>query len=164
MTSHRQIMVQLAQAIQASEAVATYCYQHFGRALAINVGAYPDGVPDEKDAPFLWIHAADDENESVATDETFTVRMVVGGLVQGENGERKIERVVVQRTEAINGLAVNGGNEIVEDLRDMILAIVREARAGAYVTRIRREENDISHFPLEWAVIYVEYNEPEALT
>ena len=164
MTSHRQIMVQLAQAIQASEAVATYCYQHFGRALAIHVGAYPDGIPGEKESPYLWIYAANDENDIVAADETFMVCMEVGGCVTGENGERKIERVVVQRTAAINGLTVNGGNEIVEDLRDMILAIVREARAGAYVTRIRREENDISHFPLEWAVIYVEYNEPEALT
>ena len=45
----------------------------------------------------------------------------------------------------------------------MLIGIVRSCRAGAYPIRIRRDENDISHFPLEWAVVYVEYNEPEAL-
>ena len=50
-----------------------------------------------------------------------------------------------------------------EDLRDIIMRIVRNAHAGAIVNRIRREENDISHFPLEWAVFYVEYLEPESL-
>lgn len=164
MISHRQIMINVAQAIQASEEIAAYCYQHFGRALAINVGAYPNGVPGEADSPFLWIHAANEENEEVMSDETFSVRMVVGGCVTGPDGEKVIERVVAERTAAVNGLTINGGNEIVEDLRDMILAIVRDAAAGAFVTRMRREENDISHFPLEWAVVYVEYNEPESLT
>lgn len=164
MKSHREIMVKLAEAIQANAEIATYCYQHFGRALAINVGAYPHGIPGEADSPFLWIHAADEENESVADDGTFTVRMVVAGCVEGSGGERVIENVVVPRTASVNGLTINGGNKIVEDLRDMILAIARKAGAGAYVQRIRRYENDISHFPLEWAETYVEYEEPEALT
>jgi hypothetical protein len=156
-------MTNLATAIQASEDVATYCYRHFGRALAINVGAYANGIPDENDSPFLWIHAADDENEQVGSEDSFTVRVVVAGCVKGADGERYIENVVVPRSASVNGLAINGGNAIVEDLRDMIIGIVREAKAGAYPVRIRREENDISHAPLEWAVIYIEYNEPEAL-
>ena len=85
------------------------------------------------------------------------------GCVKGADGERYIENVVVPRSASVNGLVINGGNAIVEDLRDMIIGIVREAKAGAYPIRIRREENDISHAPLEWAVIYIEYNEPEAL-
>lgn len=156
-------MAKLAEAIQASDDVATYCYQHFGRALAINVGAYANGIPDENDSPFLWIHAADDENEQVGSEDSFTVRLVVAGCVKGADGERYIENVVVPRTTSVNGLTINGGNAIVEDLRDMIIGIVRDAKAGAYPIRIRREENDISHFPLEWAVIYIEFNEPEAL-
>ena len=163
MKSHRQILTRLAETIQASEAVAAYCRKHFGRGLAINVGAYANGISSEEDSPFLWIHAADDENESGQIDETFTVRAVVAGCVKGADGETYIENVLAERTETANGLIVNGGNQIVEDLRDLIIGIIREAKAGAYPIRIRREENDISHTPLEWAVIYIEYSEPEAL-
>lgn len=156
-------MTNLAEAIRDSAAVAEYCRLHFGRALAINVGAYASGIPDESASPFLWIHAADAENESVGSEDNFTVRLVVAGCVNGADGERYIENVVTERTETANGLTINGGNLVVENLRDIIIGIVRNAAAGAYPVRIRREENDISHVPLEWAVIYVEYNEPEAL-
>lgn len=164
MTSHRSILVNVAQAIQADDAIALYCYRHFGRALAINVGAYANGVPEEDASPFLWIHAADDENESVAADETFTVRLVVAGCVKGADGEQYIENVVTQRTASVNGLTINGGNVVVEDLRDMIIETMRHANAGAYLRRVRREENDIAHYPLEWAEIYAEYEEPETLS
>lgn len=164
MTSHRQIMINAASAVQASAEIAAYCVQHFGRPLEIHVGAYPTGIPGEKEAPFLWVIPAAVENESVATDESFVIHMIVGGLVKGPDGEKCVRVVGVERTGASNGLVINGGNKIVEDLRDMILAIVREARAGAIVSRIRRAENDISHFPLEWAEMYVEYIEPESLT
>ena len=164
MISHRQILVNLATAIKDSAAVAAYCIEHFGRGLAINVGAYASGIPNENASPFLWIHAADEENESVASDETFTVRLVVAGCVRGADGERYIENTVAERTATANGLVVNGGNKVVEDLRDILIGIVRDCGAGAFPVKIRREENDISHAPLEWAVIYVEYNEPEALT
>ena len=164
MISHRQIMINAADAVRASGEIAAYCIQHFGRPLEIHVGAYPTGIPGEKEAPFLWVIPAAVENESVATDESFIIHMVVGGLVKGPDGEKYIRAVGVERTETENGLIVNGGNKIVEDLRDMVLAIVRDARAGAIVSRIRRAENDISHFPLEWAEMYVEYIEPESLT
>ena len=163
MTSHRSILTNLATTIQASTDVADYCHRHFGRALAINVGAYANGIPKDDESPFLWIHAAADENESVGSEDTFTVRLVVAGCVKGPDGERYIENKVVERSTTENGLTINGGNVVVEDLRDMIIGIVRDAKAGAYPVKIRREENDISHSPLEWAVVYVEYNEPEAL-
>ena len=163
MISHRQIMINAADAVRASGEIAAYCIQHFGRPLEIHVGAYPTGIPGEKEAPFLWVIPAAVENESVATDESFIIHMVVGGLVEGANGEKYIRAVGVERTETENGLIVNGGNKIVEDLRDMVLAIVRDARAGAIVSRIRRAENDISHFPLEWAEVHVDYFEPEEL-
>lgn len=162
MTSHRTIMTNVGAAVCASEAVRDYCVLHFGRGLAVNVGAYPNGIPGEDDSPFMWIQPKD-ENESVNADETFTVRIVIGGCVKGADGENVIEDVVAPRTETANGLTVNGGNKVVEDLRDMILGIVRDAKAGAIVSRIRREENDISHFPLEWATCFVEYFEPESL-
>jgi hypothetical protein len=64
---------------------------------------------------------------------------------------------------ALELLTLNGGNAIVEELRDICMYVVRNAGAGAIVNRIRREENDISHFPLEWATFFVEYLEPESL-
>ena len=45
MKSHRQILTRLAETIQASEAVEDYCREHFGRGMAINVGAYANGIP-----------------------------------------------------------------------------------------------------------------------
>ena len=163
MTSHREIMTNAARAVCSSTQVLEYCMQHFGRGLAVNVGAYPQGVPGEKDAPFLWLTPADDENESVAVDQTFTMRGVLGGLVRGPSGEKVITVVETARTASANGLTINGGNKIVEDLRDMILGVMRNAKAGARVLRIRRQENDMAHFPLEWAEFFVEYMEPEDL-
>lgn len=162
MTSHRTIMNNAATAVCNSEAVRDYCVQNFGCGLDVHVGAYAAAVPGEKQSPFLWI-TAEDENEALKEDDLFSVRFVVAGLVKGENGEKVIENVVTPRTANANGLTLNGGNAIVEDLRDIIMRIVRNANAGAIVNRIRREENDISHFPLEWATFFVEYLEPESL-
>ena len=163
MTSHRTILTNIGQAVRASEDVLTYCRTNFGRGLAVHVGAYPDGVPDVDGSPFRWIQPRD-ESEAEKTDETFSVLLTVGGCVKGPDGEGVINNVVAERTASANGLVVNGGNKIVEDLRDIILGIVRNAKAGAAVARIRRDENDISHFPLEWANVYVDYYEPESLT
>jgi len=163
MIAHRTIMTNIAAAVCESAMVLDYCRANFGRGIAVQVGAYPNGVPDDKDSPFLWILAVD-ENEKEKVDETFTVRLVVGGCVKGPDGETVINNVLAERTEAANGLVVNGGNLIVENLRDIILGVVRNARAGAIVAKIRRDENDISHFPLEWANVYVDYFEPESLT
>ena len=162
MISHRQIMANVAAAVYDSADVRDYCISNFGRGLAVHVGAYAQGIPGENDSPFLWLTPRE-ENEEVAVDSTFTVRMIVGGMVKGENGEKVITNTLHERTATENGLTINGGNKVVEDLRDMIIGVVRGAAAGAIVQRIRREENDISHFPLEWAEIYVEYMEPEAL-
>ncbi len=163
MISHRTVMANAARAVCDSAEVRAYCLANFGRGLAVHVGAYGDAVPGVKQAPFFWLTPVE-ENDAVNADETFTVRMVLGGCVKGPNGERVINNVVQERTETENGLTINGGNAIVEDLRDMIIPIIRNAKAGARISAIRREENDISHFPLEWAVIFVEYFEPESLT
>lgn len=162
MTAHRAILNALATKIAESTDVRDYCITHFGRGLAVHVGAYAAAVPDEKEAPFCWI-TPKDENEATKDDDLFTVRVVIGGLVRGAGGEKVITNVVTERTETQNGLTLNGGNAIVEDLRDLILVIARNANAGAIVNRIRREENDIAHFPLEWATFYVEYLEPDTL-
>lgn len=163
MTAHRQIMNSIATAIAESEAVRDFCIENFGRGLAVHVGAYAAAVPGEREAPFCWI-TPQDENEATKDDDLFTVRIVIGGLVKGPSGEKVITNVVIERTETDNGLTLNGGNAIVEDLRDLILVLVRNAKAGAIVNRIRREENDIAHFPLEWATFYVEYLEPDSLS
>jgi hypothetical protein len=163
MTAHRQILNNVATAIAESEAVRDFCVANFGRGLAVHVGAYAAAVPGEKEAPFCWI-TPEEENEATKEDDLFTMRVVIGGLVKGSGGEKVITNVVTERTDTANGLTLNGGNAIVEELRDIILVIVRNANAGAIVNRIRREENDISHFPLEWALFHVEYLEPDSLS
>lgn len=163
MTAHRQILNNVATAIAASEDVRDFCISHFGRGLAVHVGAYAAAVPSEKDSPFCWLMPMDDENEATKDDDLYTVRIVVGGIVKGAGGEKVINNVVIERTATANGLTLNGGNAIVEELRDMILVLVRNAKAGAIVNRIRRQEQDIEHHPLSWAVMQVEYLEPDSL-
>lgn len=162
MTSHRQIMNNAAMAVRDSARVLEYCKDNFGRGIDINVGAYAQGIPTAEDSPFLWIQPKE-ENEAVNQDETFTVRFTVGGCVKGEGGEKVIMNRITQRTLEQNGLTLNGGNAIVENLRDIIMEVVRNAKAGARVVAMRRVENDIAHFPLEWAEFFVDYFEAESL-
>lgn len=156
-------MNNLATAIANSASVLEYCIANFSRGLAVHVGAYAQAIPSENDSPFCWISATD-ENEAIKEDDLFTVRVVIGGLVKGAGGEKVITNIVTPRTATANGLTLNGGNAIVENLRDLILTVARNAAAGAIVNRIRREENDIAHFPLEWATFFIEYLEPDSLT
>lgn len=162
MTSHRLIMNNAATTVRDSAEVLEYCKKNFGRGIDINVGAYAQGIPSAEDSPFLWIQPKE-ENEAVNQDETFTVRFTVGGCVKGEGGEKVIVNRVTQRTSQQNGLTLNGGNAVVENLRDIIMQVVRNAKAGARVVAMRRVENDIAHFPLEWAEFFVDYFEAESL-
>lgn len=162
MTAHRSIMVKMGEAVRDATAVLNSAITISGKGLAVHVGAYPDGIPDVKDAPFLWLYASG-ENESEKADETFTVHGVVGACIVGTNGERVIKDVETARTSMSNGLTVNGANAKVEELRDLCIAAIRAARCGAIVSRISRWENDISHFPLEWAEFEFDFMEPESL-
>lgn len=155
-------MVNAAKTILSSEEVLSYCIAHFGRGLDINVGAYAQGIPSEADSPFLWIQPKD-ENEAVNSDSVFSVRFTVGGCVKGPEGEKILADVVAERSDRSNGLVVNGGNAIVEGLRDLVMKVVRDAKAGSRVVAMRRVENDISHFPLEWAEFFVDYVEDVSL-
>lgn len=167
MISHRQVMTNAAMAVRDSAAVRDYCVRHFGRGLEIVVGAYPgtedaSGIPGVKESPFLWIYATG-ENEDVKTDEKFTMHATVGGCVSGPDGEQVISNVVTPRSESANGLIVNGGNKVVEDLRDSIMAVIEGSLPGAIIDKMRRTENDLSHFPLEWAEFEVDFMDPETI-
>ena len=163
MTADRQLMVNMGTAASDSAAVLSFAGQQFGRGPAVNVGAYAAGLPSEKDTPFLWLFAEPTDNEVVNADETFTVHGVVGCCVLGPDGEKKITNEVAERTAVANGLTVNGGNAIVEELRDLILKAILGAGVGAIPERVRLVENDISHFPLDWAEFEIDYREFRAL-
>ena len=162
MTPHRQILNNLATAIAESDDVLDFCVAKFARGLAVHVGAYAAAFPGEKDSPFCWI-TPEEENEATKEDDLFTVRVVVGGCVKGAGGEKVITNEVTPRTATANGLTLNGGNATIEELRDLVMLVARNANAGAIVNRIRREENDIEHFPLSWAVMHIEYIEIDSL-
>jgi len=163
MTAHRQILNTLAEKIAGSAAVLDFCINNFGRGLAVHVGAYAAQFPGEADSPFCWI-MPEEENEATKEDDLFTVRVVVGGCVKGAGGERVITNEIAPRTATANGLTLNGGNATIEELRDIVMLVARNANAGAIVNRIRREENDIEHFPLSWAVMHIEYLEIDSLS
>lgn len=168
MTSHRSIMVNAATAVRDSLDVKTAAVSAFGKGLLVIVGAYPgtedeSGIPGKDAAPFLWMFA-DGDNEEKAVDQTFRVRCVVAACVTDANGGCVISSTVTARTDSANGLIVNGGNKTVEDFRDTLIGVIRDAHAGAIVQRIRKTENDVSHYPLEWAEFDIEYMEPETLS
>lgn len=164
MTSHRTIMVRAAEAIMDSDTVLKYCVEHFGRGLDINVGAYAQGIPTADDSPFLWLLPDDSDNEAVNDDSTFSVRFVLGGCVKGPDGEQYIGDMVKARDDKHNGLTVNGGNAIVESLRDIIMCVIRNAKCGARIVKMRRSENDMAHFPLEWAEFFVDFVEDVSMS
>ena len=156
MTSHHTVMKNVATAVYESAAVNEYAVNNFGRGLDVHVGAYPHQIPNEADAPFLWI-TAKEENEDVMTDETFSVRCIVGACVKGENGEKVLNNVLHERSDTANGLTINGGSPVVEDFRDLIISVIEDDSMGAILHRVRRTENDIAHFPLEWAEFYLDF-------
>lgn len=155
MISHRQIMINMGTAVRDSQAVLDYCVANFSRGLDIHVGAYADQFPGEEDSPVLLI-LSDGESETVATDETFAVSFIVGGCPLGPNGEKVVNNVLTERTNAANGLVVNGANKVIEDLRDIILGVIRDAKCGARIVNFTRSENDLAHQPFEWAAFAVE--------
>ena len=164
MLCHRQILVAAGAAVRDSTAVLNECVASFGCGLSVHVGAYPDGIPGAHDAPFLWLFAdADIDSSETNSDSVFTIHGIVGACVVDASGEKRICDVVTPRTASANGLAVNGGNAAVEALRDKCLCAIREAKCGAIVSTTRRRENDVSHYPLEWAALEVDFLEPESL-
>ena len=154
--SHRQIMLNLALAIRDSKEVLDYCISNFSRGLDIHVGAYADQIPTEDDSPVLWIFA-DGDSESVATDEKFSVSAIVAGCPLGPDGEKVINNLLTKRSQLSNGLVVNGANQIIEDLRDIILSVARNSCCGARIVNFTRSESDFAHQPLEWAAFKIEF-------
>ena len=68
------------------------------------------------------------------------------------------------RNERSNGLIVFGSLNILDSFRNCLNRILNENDFGLPVMKVTMKNTSSSHYPLEWAVMYVEYNEPEALT
>ena len=163
MVTHRSILIAAAKAVADDETLLAFSCEHFGRGLAVHVGAYAMDIPGEDEAPFVWIRSAEGDHESVKADETFTLAVSVGACMTGEDGEKKLAETIRERTGTANGLTVNGGNLVTEELRDRVLAVIRAAQVGAIPDRVRVTADDLSHFPLEWAEGEVDYIEFESL-
>lgn len=164
MISHRQIILNLATAIANDAEVLAKSKEAFGSGLKVIVGAYGDQVPGTADAPFLWVLPEAVENGEVDEDQSFAVELDIGAVVKGPDGEKYLKFEVMKRGENSNGLIVNGGAKLVEDFRDFLARkVIEEYRPGAILSRIRRVEEDLEHFPLSVAAMYLEFNEPETL-
>ena len=158
MNTHRQVMVDMGKGVRDSTAVRDFCVQKFDKGIEVHVCAYAANIPGEAAAPFLWIFP-----EPTTADKTFAVHCIVGCIVKGANGEKKITETITARTDSANGMVVNGGDDTVDALRSLIIAAIRATQCGAIQTRIAQTEADISHFPLEWAEFLFEFTEYEAL-
>lgn len=163
MNTHRQIMVTMGEAVRDSEAVRSFCVERFGRGLAAHICAYAATIPDERDAPFLWLYPEPTDDELKNADKTFAVHCIVGCCAKGESGEKKIIETVTERTATANGLTISGAGDTVDALRELCIAAIRAKKCGAIQTRIAQTEADISHLPLEWAEFLFEFTEFEAV-
>ena len=156
------VRVAAARLVAASEAIALYCRENFGRALLVCVDRYGvDGVPGEADAPYAWLYT-DGENElGNVSAESFEFVVEVGAV---DDSLRPSYNQEAARTASANGLVLGGIAEKVERLRELVLDAITSGHVGACFNTAARSENSMSGFPLEYAALRLNYSYPETLS
>lgn len=161
MTNHAQIKSNLARAICEDDAVRSFCVEHFGRGALVIVDWYgAQGVPGVKEAPFVFIYSADENDAGFVDEETFAVHIVCAGVSSAAKPERSVDQ---QRTAEDNGLVVNGIAAEIEELRNLVESVINRGRLGAVARTFTRVESSTAEWPLEWAKLNVEFFEPETM-
>lgn len=161
MTNHAQIKSNLARAICEDDAVRDFCVEKFGRGALVIVDWYgAQGVPGVKEAPFVFIYSADENDAGFVDEETFTVHVVCGGVSGSDKPERSVHE---SRTATTNGIVVNGISAEMEELRNLVEAVVVRGGLGAVARTFTRVESSTAEWPLEWAKLNVEFFEPSTM-
>lgn len=161
MTSHSQIKLNLAQAIADDEAVVAYCVEKFGRAPLVIVDWFgAQGAPGVKEAPFVFVYSAAENEAGFVSEETFSVHVVVGGSAGDRSPSKSFVR---RRTNTSAGIVVNGVAAELEHLRGLVEAVVLSGGVGAVARTVTREESSTADWPLEWAELNIDFFEPETI-
>lgn len=161
-TPHEQLKVNLATAIADDATLCAYVKEQFGAMPLVIVNRYgAQGVPGEKEAPFIYIFSEEAENEAGDVDEeTFSVGVVFGAVDSGPCVRKFVKRL---RSDDAAGIEVYGVLDKVEAVREMIFRIVQTSRHGAIFRTVTRTEENVADYPLEWAKLAISYAEPETL-
>lgn len=161
MTNHAQIKADFATAIADSEEVRDYCVEHFGKPPLVIVDWFgANGSPGVKEAPFVFVYSADENEIGFVDEETFNVHVVVGGCDDGTGPTREVRR---DRTDEKSGLVVNGIASVLEGLRNIVESIAESGAAGAVPRTMTRVESSTADYPLEWAKLNIDFYEPQTL-
>lgn len=161
MTNHADIKRAVAEAIRDSEEVRDFCVEHFGRGALVIVDWFgAQGVPGVKEAPFVFLYSAAENDSGFVDEETFTVHVVVGGCGRTETPAREVG---TERTAAQNGLVVNGISAELEELRGIVEEVVTSGAFGAVPRTFTRVESSTADWPLEWAKLNIDFFEPETI-
>lgn len=155
------VRVAAARAVSGSSAIATYCAEHFGRALLVIVDRYGvDGAPGERDAPYCWLYSDGDNELGNVESESFEFVVEVGAI---SSSLRPSYTQEAERTASANGLVLGGISAYVETLRDMVIDVIANTGVGACFNSASRAENSMSGFPLEFAAARMNFTYPTTL-
>lgn len=88
------IGVKIADHIATDDTIKTYCQAHFGKELTIFVGPQEATIPDELQAPFLFIHGFEKSEGSNITQAQYQC-MISVGIVADESNATTATGVVV---------------------------------------------------------------------
>lgn len=161
MTTHAQIKINAADAIAQSEDVRAFCVEHFGRGALVIVDWYgAEGAPGVKESPYVFLYSSGESETGHVDEETFEFSIEIGG-VASRHPSREAQGV---RTESANGLVVNGCAALLEELRGIIVDILKSGAFGASLRSVAFDESSTVGFPLEWCAIRCTFFEPEAIT
>lgn len=163
MTSHASIKAAVAEAIRASEDVRAFCVEHFGRGALVIVDWFgAEGAPGEREAPYVFLYSTGENQTGQVDEETFEFSIEIGGVAAGMVGPPRT--VSSARTATENGMVVNGCAAELEELRTIVVGILKSGAFGASLRSVTLSESSVITYPLEWSSIRCEFFEPDTIT
>ena len=159
--THAQIKRNVAEAFAASEEVRAFCVEHFGRGALVIVDWFgSDGAPGVNQAPYILLYSTGDNQTGHVDEETFEFSIEIGGVASRFPSREEQDT----RTATANGLVVNGCAALLEELRGILVGILKSGGFGASLRSVTFDESSTVSFPLEWCSISCEFFEPETIT
>ena len=152
--THASIKESVARAFASSKDVASFCVQNFGQPALVIVDWFgAEGAPSEREAPYIFLYSTGENMTGHVDEETFEFYIEIGAVASA--------RPV--RTSQ-NGLVVNGCAAIMEELRAILVGILKDGAFGASLRSVTFAESSTMSYPLEWSSIRCEFFEPETIT
>ena len=159
--THASIKESVARAFASSKVVASFCVQNFGRPALVIVDWFgAEGAPSEREAPYIFLYSTGENTTGHVDEETFEFYVEIGAVASA----RPVRTSQSARTASENGLVVNGCAALMEELRAILVGILKAGAFGASLRSVTFAESSTMSYPLEWSSIRCEFFEPESIT